>query len=334
MHPDTASETHKMVHFRPLEAGACGWFILGDVDIGHDHVAGSIHKVAIQVGLMILVFLRDLEVARLGRVVLIARADHRHASQRAAFVEEGLLIAEIDGDARRARHAIAIPVGILVRIVQRGARHRVRREGLQILRLTAQAGGAEATAGGQHGGAGGEEQESGRKEGRKGHQGLGKRGNRSFDLRKCRFSQHCPPFHAPAVFAAGSMNAEIREVALCFQSGGASLARGCDRLAVDVIGHVPGGKKALRFRAGALRLQDVAVFIAIHELAEEGRVWHMADGHKDALHLQLALRAGDEVFEGHSAHLAFFIGEVFAHGGVGALGCTSVALVNPWLEAN
>ena len=72
MHTDTAGKSHEMMHFRPLKKGACGWLILGDVDIGYDHITISVNKIAIQVGFMPLIFLDHFEITCFGWVLLIA----------------------------------------------------------------------------------------------------------------------------------------------------------------------------------------------------------------------------------------------------------------------
>ena len=66
------------------------------------------------------------------------------------------------------------------------------------------------------------------------------------------------------------------------------MTSGGDGLAIDVICYVASGKEAFRFRVRALRLQDVAVLIGIHEISQELPVRHMADGHKHALQLERA----------------------------------------------
>ena len=76
------------------------------------------------------------------------------------------------------------------------------------------------------------------------------------------------------------------------------------------------GEETRRFGRGAFRLQDVAVFIAIHEFAEEGAVRHVADGDEDALELEFTLLLGEQVLEFRGAHLALLVGEVFRDGAV------------------
>ena len=71
MHADTTCKTHEMMHFRPLKPGAGGWLVLGDVDIGHNHITRSIHKVSVEVRFMPLVFLDHFEIPYFGRVLLI-----------------------------------------------------------------------------------------------------------------------------------------------------------------------------------------------------------------------------------------------------------------------
>ena len=107
------------------------------------------------------------------------------------------------------------------------------------------------------------------------------------------------------------------EVAFRFECGGAALAGGGDGLAVVVVGDVAGGEEAGGFGGGAAGLlEDVAVFVLVDEVAEEGAVRDVADGDEDAGDFEFAFGAIEEVFEGDGAHFSGVVGEVFADGGV------------------
>ena len=73
------------------------------------------------------------------------------------------------------------------------------------------------------------------------------------------------------------------EVAFRFEGGGAALAGGGDGLAVVVVGNVTRGEEARGLGGSpAGGLDDVTVFVLVDEVAEEGAVGDMADGHEHA----------------------------------------------------
>ena len=112
------------------------------------------------------------------------------------------------------------------------------------------------------------------------------------------------------------MDTESCKVALCLQGGCAALASGGDGLAIDVVCHIARGVEALCLGAGAFGLEDVSVFIGIDEIAEELAIGHVPDGDKDALQVQFALFACDEIFQRHGADFPSVIGQVFGDGAV------------------
>ena len=107
------------------------------------------------------------------------------------------------------------------------------------------------------------------------------------------------------------------EVALRFECGGAALTGGGDGLAVVVVGDIAGGEEPRGLGGGAAwGLDDVTVFVFIDEVAEEGAVGDMANGDEHAGNGEFGFFSADEVLQNHRAHLAFFVGEVFAYGRV------------------
>ena len=112
------------------------------------------------------------------------------------------------------------------------------------------------------------------------------------------------------------MHTDRSKVALGLQRSSTALTGGGNGLSIDVIGHVARCEEAFGLGERALDLRDVTVLIFIDEIAEELRIWHMADGDEDALHFEFALLTGDEVLQRHGADFAFVVGEVFRDGAV------------------
>lgn len=155
MHADATDEAHEVMHLGAFKARAYRRLVLCHIDIGDDHVARAIDKVTVEVGFMPLVLLDDFEVAGFGRVLFVSRGERADTGKLATFIKIGLLITEVDGHAGGAAHAVTIPVGVLIGIVERGMRDAGRREGFKILRLP--------TSPSARGGAGGEQEQGGRK---------------------------------------------------------------------------------------------------------------------------------------------------------------------------
>ncbi len=155
MHANAAYEAHEVMHLGAFKARTCWWLVFGDVDVGDDHIASAIDKVAIEVGFMPLILLDDFEVAGFGGVLFVSRGERADTGKLATFIEVGLLITEVDGHAGGTTHPITIPVRVLIGIVERGMRDAGRREGFKILRLP--------TSPSARRGTGGEYEQGGRK---------------------------------------------------------------------------------------------------------------------------------------------------------------------------
>ncbi len=99
VHADAAIEAHEVGHFGAFEAGAWRHGVFCDVDVFFDHVSSAVHVVAVEVGFVPLVFLRDFEVAGGRAMGGVARGEGGDTGEFAAFVEIGFLVTEVDDDA-------------------------------------------------------------------------------------------------------------------------------------------------------------------------------------------------------------------------------------------
>ena len=86
----------------------------------------------------------------------------------------------------------------------------------------------------------------------------------------------------------------IREIPLRLKRGRTSLPGSGDRLAIIVVGDVPGGENSRGFRRCPTgNLDEVTVPVLFHKIPDELAVRDVSDRHKNARDLQLAFRMID-----------------------------------------
>lgn len=83
VHPDSGSKLHKPWHRGTLEMGPFGWLVLFGVYILNDHIPGSIHKVAVEVGGVFLFLFADLELTYRGVMPLLPSGNSGDPNQLA-----------------------------------------------------------------------------------------------------------------------------------------------------------------------------------------------------------------------------------------------------------
>lgn len=128
MHTDAAVDAHEVGHRGALIARAWGRVRrLADIDIVVDHRAIRRFPNPVEVGSVVGILLRDLEIAGRGIESLPAARYLRDADEGAAFEKLGALLAEVDQDRGRARRGAPVPIGDAV---PRAAGTRARTGGL------------------------------------------------------------------------------------------------------------------------------------------------------------------------------------------------------------
>lgn len=75
VHPDGAVDAHEIPHGGPEEAGAGGFGVCFDTDVAHDDVSGGVDVIAVEIGAVVFVFLRDFEISGGGAVTFATGGD-------------------------------------------------------------------------------------------------------------------------------------------------------------------------------------------------------------------------------------------------------------------
>src|SRR5581483_3705710 len=103
------------------------------------------------------------------------------------------------------------------------------------------------------------------------------------------------------------------EIAFGVDRRGAALARGGDRLAIDVVRAIAGDKNTANIRFRAALGNDKAILVHVDHALEELRVRDVPDGNEDARAWEQSLLACLKICQTHTGDFACFRIENFLH---------------------
>lgn len=117
VHAHPALDPHEEWHLCTVKFCPRRHRILGAVDVPLDDGSLGVDVIPIEGGRVVLVFLHDFETAQRRSKPFAPRRNRRDPHQFARLVEVGALMRQLDHEAGRACHAVAVPVGVVVEIL-------------------------------------------------------------------------------------------------------------------------------------------------------------------------------------------------------------------------